>query len=268
MAENDREIAEIEPFETRRWHGGHVRVFAAMDTMPQIAERVLAVVGEGRVMNKISTYVHRDGLKDLSNLDHATGLRKGGHAGHPEGHSIWQRDDQAGFTVYLTHNYGSLGTMEGFGAGVMAYNAATEKAVRARYEHSSEARDVFDRRRDITYLEIKGRPGEPHRDDRIEILDWNQHGVLRHTIITFVEPDWCDSGRLMETKYVVLGHRKDPDRKPYTTREEEAETLGTFAYDDDGRNAAHEMARNAGRNEWDYVWVATDTITHERRYAR
>lgn len=260
------QTAEREPFEIRRWNGREVRVFAAMDTMDQIAERVLAIVGEGRVMNKIATYVHSDGLDDLSRLDHATGLRKGGHAGHPVGHHTWKSDDQSGFSVYLTHRHGNFGSMEGFGVGVMAYNAPTEKQVRARHEKAKNSKDHFDRFRDLTYLEIKGSPGEPHRDDRIEVMHWNEHGVLRHTIITFVEPDYCDSGRVIDTEYVILAHRVDPDRKPYSAREEDAEVLARFTGPDIDLDVARtEVRRAQAQPDIDFAWLAEEKIVRERR---
>lgn len=264
MTEQTRE--EV-PFETRRWNSRTVRVFAAMDTMDQIAERVLAIVGEGRVMNKTATYVHDGGLDNLSRLDHATGLHKGGHAAHPAGHNIWKTDDQAGFAVHLTHEHGSRsGTMEGFGVGVMAYNAATEKKVRARHDTGKTSDNHFDRLQDITYLEIHGDPRNPHRDDRIEVMDWNQHGVLRHTIITFVEPDYCDSGRVVETEYVILAHRVDTTRKPHSAHEEDGEVLARFTGPDvDLDSARAEVGKIRAQPDIEFAWLAQETITRERR---
>jgi hypothetical protein len=275
-------------FEVRRWRSKTVRVFAALDTMPQIVERILAVVGDERIMNKTATYVHSDGLTDLSNLDHATGLHKGGHAAYPEGHHVWNDKDQSGFVVYLTHNFGNLGTMEGFSANALAYNASTEKQVRDRH-HKATAADadpIFDRRRDMTYIEITGRPGEPSRDDRIEIMDWNEHGVLRHTIITFVEPDYCDSGRVTETNYVILGHLTDdtldPDATPTgndtgtpaaRTSPRPTHVLDTFAVPADPDRAASLLASvrtsarafHAKRPNVDFAWVAEETVTRARK---
>lgn len=260
---------EKEPFEVRRWRTRTVRVFAAMDTMDQIAERVLGIVGENRVINKTWTYVHRGGLEDLSHLTHATGLHKGGHAGHPEGHHTWRQEDQAGFSVYLTHEFGTMGTMEGFGVGILAWNATTEKDVRQRYEKGRNASDgtsVFDERRDITYLEIHGTPGEPHREDRIEIMEWNTHGVLTHTIITFTEPDHCDSGRISETEYVIVGHRKDPGRGRFAFRNETPEVFARFTTDDQA--VEEELARIKDRDDIEYAWLAEEKITRERRSVR
>lgn len=273
-----------EPFETARWKRRDAWAYAAMDTMPQIAERILGIVGEGRIMNKIATYVHSDGLKTLGNLEHATGLHKGGHQGHPEGHHVWTQTDQAGFSVYLTHGFGGRGTMEGFGVGVLAHNAATEQKVRARHDRAMQAAKAekaaratgqkFDGSlygyaevRDITRIEMNGVPGEPHRTDRIEIEDWNEHGVLRHTIITFTEPDWPDSGRITERNYVVLGHYKTPTvGRPSSYRaEEEAVVFARI----EGPDADIEAARTAlrevqARPETDFVWMAEEQVTRVR----
>jgi hypothetical protein len=276
------DLDDREPFETARWKRRDAWAIAAMDTMPQITERILGIVGEGRVINKTFTYVHDGGLEDLGRLDHATGLHKGGHAAHPEGHSVWQRDDQAGFAVYLTHGYNSLGTMEGFSVGAMAYNAATEKEVRARYDRAMAARKAkkeaerkgqkYDwrvhgetRLEEITRVEMHGIPGEPHRNDRIEIEDWNQHGVLCNTIITFVEPDWPDSGRVTETNLVVLGHYKRPTTTTRYQREEDAVVFARFDGPDADVEAARAMVREVqARPETDFVWLAEEQVTRVR----
>lgn len=275
-------------FEARRWRTKTVRVFAALDTMPQIVDRVLAVIGENRIMNKTAAYVHADGLTDLSNLDHATGLHKGGHAAHPDGHHTWTDKDQTGFAVYLTHSSGNFGTMEGFGVNALACNSATEQQVRDRHRKATapDADTIYDRRRDITYIEITGSPGDPSRHDRIEILHWNEHGVLRHTIITFVEPDYCDSGRVTETNYVILGHLKDdtldPDATPAATptgtltvrtSPRPIHVLDTFAVPADPDRAASLLAsvRTSARTfhekrpNVDFVWVAEETVTRARQ---
>lgn len=262
------QTSKREPYETRRWKGREVRAFAAMDTMAQIADRVLAIVGEGRTMNKASVIIHNDGLEDLDRLDHMTGLHKGGHAAYPAGHNVWHTDDQAGFAVHLTHGHGSRsGTLEGFGVGIMAYKAGTEQQVRARYEKGEKATSVFDERREITQVKIKGAPGEPHREDRIEIKDWNDSGVLTHTIITFVEPDYCDSGRIVETNYVILVHRKDPSNK--RQREEDGEVFARFTGHDldlaaDLDKARAEVSKVRAQPDIEFAWLVTEKVTRER----
>lgn len=264
--------SEQDQFEARRWGTRSIDVFAAMDTMPQITERVLAIVGEGRVMNRIATYVHDDGLRDLGHLDHSTGLRKGGHAGYPAGHQVWQKEDQAGFAVYLTHGRDALA--DGFSVSVMKHEAETEKAVRDRYRKSqTEDRDFFDRCRNITQVKIEGWPGEPNRNDRIEILDWNDHGVLRHTVISFVEPDWCDSGRIIETNYAIVGHRTNDDGSPHQfTPGAIPEVFATYgpATDEASQAAARESAKKEltvveAREGIDIAWVVEEKVTRERR---
>ena len=255
-----------EPFETRRWNADKVQVFAAMDTMPQIAERVRAIVGEGRTMNKIATYVQSGGLADLSRLDHATGLHTGGHESYPDGHTTWHKDDdQSGFMVYLTHGY-THGTLDGFGAGVLAYNAATEKQVRDRYNKAKISDSSWDSRKNITLLTINGRPNNPNRTDRIEVMDWNDDGVLRHTIITFVEHDYCDSGRIEEIHHVLVGHRKDPNLKPYAPRDEDPEVFARYTDPHTDLDAARAEARKINSQpDIDYVRLAEEKITRERR---
>lgn len=274
-----------EPFESARWKRRDAWAFAAMDTMPQIAERVLGIVGEGRVMNTVWNYVHRDGLDDLSNMWHQTGMRKGGHDAYPEGHSVWQREEQAGFTVYLTHGRVSL-SMEGFGVGVVSHEAPTEKEVRARHDKAQavlkaqrEARKKGEKydgdthgwaeMRNITIVDTKGFPGEPGRDDRIEIKDWNEHGVLRHTIVTFVEPDWPDSGRVTETNYVVMGHYKDTVQTPGKTKRypstDEAVIFARFEGPDADLDAARAAEREvSARPDTDFVWLAEEQVTRVR----
>lgn len=265
MPEPTNEVTPAEAFDTRRWDSSTVRVWAAMDNMALIRDRVLAIVGTGRVMNKISTYVHTGGLDDLRNLDHATGLKMGGHAAYPDGHNSWESEDQAGFSVYLTHDLDRLGSMEGFGVGVLRYNAAEERKVRTRYDLGSQAsldQYHFNRRRDITYLEIHGRPGQPHRDDRIEVMGWNEHGVLRHTIITFVEPGYCDSGRVEETNYLVVGHRTAAPEKTSPIREDDPEVLHSGTDLDEARTLARTFNRQP---DIDFAWVAREKVTRERK---
>lgn len=261
----DSDAETDEAWQTRRWRSNSVRVFAAMDTMSQIAERILGIVGTDRVMNTAGAYIGDEGLSDLKRLEHATGLKLGGHAAYPDGHNVWQRDDQAGFGVYLTHEFGSLGSLAGFGINVLKWNAGTEAEVQARYQRQgAEGADrIFDRRADITYVEMHGRPGEPHRDDRIEILDWNTHGVLRHTIVTFVEPDYCDSGRVTEVEYVVLAYRDGPSMR--LRYRDEPEVLARFAALDEASEAQREAQ---ARDGIDFAWVAEEKITRERRSVR
>lgn len=275
-----------EPFETARWKRRDAWAFAAMDTMPQITERILGIVGEGRVMNKVWTYVHDGGLENIGNLTHATGLHKGGHAAYPEGHHAWQREDQAGVSVYLTHGFGGVGTMEGFGFNVLAHEAPTEKQVRARHDRAVAAKKAkaeakakghkFDaakygyaQLRDIVRVSMTGFPGEPHRSDMIEIEEWNQHGVLIHTIITFVEPDWPDSGRVTETNYVVLGHYKTPTTSRRHPRDEDATVFARFEGPDADLDAAREALREVqARPEVDFVWLAEEHVTRVRHSLR
>lgn len=209
---------EGESWREKRWRRRDVRVFAAMDVMDELFERIWGVIGQGRVMNTVSGFVPREGLRSLSSLNYATGLRIGGHEAHPEGYSTWRSEDQAGFAVYLTHDR-ERGSLNSVGVGVQQYNAASEVQVQQRWNRveaamravrSGEADDqaaflASAGHRDITVFEVHGRPGQPHREDRIEVLHYNEHGVLWHVVVTFVEPDYCDSGRVEERNYVVMG---------------------------------------------------------------
>lgn len=63
----------------------------------------------------------------------------------------------------------------------------TEDEVYQRYHNPGK--QWLGRREDIIYVELRGREGQPHREDSIRIERWNQHGVGEEIIVAFDDFD-------------------------------------------------------------------------------
>lgn len=63
----------------------------------------------------------------------------------------------------------------------------TEEQVRDRYHHPEK--QWLGQRRDCTFVELNGFPGQPARDDQIRVEYWNQYGVGQETQLVFDDID-------------------------------------------------------------------------------
>ncbi|HZA71481.1 MAG TPA: hypothetical protein VE476_01065 [Propionibacteriaceae bacterium] len=63
----------------------------------------------------------------------------------------------------------------------------TEEGLRERYHHPE--RHWLGRREDIVYVELRGWPGSPHREDCVRVERWNSNGVGEEIIAVFDDID-------------------------------------------------------------------------------
>jgi hypothetical protein len=164
---------------TDRFTSRECWAYAALDTIDPLIDHVLGILGEDREMTLIQRYrtSRDDNDMGLGNATIKTGLTVADPAEYnvPVIDRFEQRDPHGkGLRVFL-----QPGLTTGFGFSAYARDAPTEKAVRARYN------DKNLRRRDITLVRTNGWPGDPSREDRIEIEDWNEHGVCSDVVIAF-----------------------------------------------------------------------------------
>lgn len=158
----------------------HVTAMAALDTVELLAERVQQLLSHGRRIAMTRRYTWVNNPPEVY-----AGLLL---AGEPK---LWHQSDGVGFHVPL-----GPGLMANFGFDAWGYEgSATEADAWVRYHAGkAEAESFFDRRRDMTYVEIVGGlPGDgPARDDLIVIRPWNRDGVCDERVIVF------DTGLLYE----------------------------------------------------------------------
>lgn len=244
-----------DPISDLRWVSGHVDAFVALDNFAALTAAVLGIIGEDRVMNLTSTYIH-DQVDDLSDLRHSTGLRKGGHRGYPLGHLVVHDDDAASLTVWLTRRH-RPGAADHLAFGAEAYDAATEQEVSTRYLVGSS------RRRDLTRVRLWGHPGQPASSDRVEVQHWNHRGVQEHTILTFVEPDYADLGRTTQTQVLVVGQTRE--QHSVATHEREETVFATLPGPVEEQAAQAALAEVIARDDVATAWLVEETVTRERR---
>lgn len=165
--------------------------WVAMDTIDPLIERVVGIVGTDREMTLLHTYRHtvphnptdaqRDG-KPLSRITIQTGLRLLNSQDYDvPAIDIWEQVNPQGKGLVVR-----LGTsiLDGFGFSAHHHQGATEDEVRNQY-HRHVAGEMYSRRRNLTKIDIVGVSGRPHRDDRIIIEHWNDHGVCSDKIVAF-----------------------------------------------------------------------------------
>lgn len=160
----------------------HITAMAALDTVELLADRVRQLLSHGRRMAMSRRYTWVNQPPEV----HA-GLVV---AGEPK---LWRQHDGVGFHVPLGPE---LLASFGFAAYGHEGSATQAEAWKRYHAGKAEADSFFDRRRDMTYVEIVGGlPGDgPARDDLIVIRPWNRDGVCDERVIAF------DTGLLWESR--------------------------------------------------------------------
>lgn len=157
-----------------------VTVFVAPDTVEALVAHVRGILGEDREMTVItryrtnyrSTQVPVD--QGLSTARVLTGMRVADQSEYRVPViEHWKQEDPVGQGLHVRLSPG----IHGFGFGVHVKDVASEAEARDRYRSG--------RYRDLTLVRCDGWPGQPSREDRIEIEHWNEHGVCEDTVIAF-----------------------------------------------------------------------------------
>lgn len=216
----------------RRCQGGSTRAFVTAETVDLLAEKLVRIIGDRR-MSKMHRYLGQAGTPEVR-----AGLRvdRGAHSG-----GVHRRSGQS-VAVCLTSQAGGL---QGISFSIDR-DDETEGQVAERYHHPD--RQWLGQRRNITFVELNGWPGEPNRGDSIRIEYWNDHGVGQETIVVFDDFD-----PVQEIAWDVKGdqerqvwmwdefcdthglHFEHPDHKHYgckgrnSTRAENLEVLAVLA---------------------------------------
>lgn len=161
---------------TERMQHRDFTVFVAPDTIEALVAHVLGLLGEGREMTMIKRYRSNESAEDrgLSTVQILTGMRVADQSEYNVPVvDRWAQKDPVGQGLHVRLSPG----INGFGFGVYDKDVASEAEARGRY-HSEH-------RRELTVVRCAGWPGQPTREDRIEIEDWNDHGVCEDTIVAF-----------------------------------------------------------------------------------
>lgn len=172
---------------TERLASRGATVFVASDSFDPLVARLTGIIcgdpqtPELRKMTVIRHYLHRP-----EHLDVATSLSLDPDR-HPEGH-LTATAQQAPLGRHF--HVGLAPGIRGFGFSLYAADALSEEQTARRY-HSTKSNGPYDqRRRDLTVVTFDGWAGQPCRDDRIEIEEWNTPGVGTRTVIAFEASTW------------------------------------------------------------------------------
>jgi hypothetical protein len=145
----------------------HVTAMVALDTFDLIAERVRRLLSHDRRMSMTQRYTWTGNSPDL-------------HVGLAV-FDIQQGTDW--FHVRLEPG------LQGFGFAGYAHDGNTTEAESWKRYHAGkhESKDFFERRRDMTLIELTGgrEQDDPSRDDRIVIHAYNRDGVCDERVIGF-----------------------------------------------------------------------------------
>lgn len=157
-----------------RCHRRHTEAFVAPETVDALGEKMVGVIGDRR-MTKMHRYLgERPGVPNLF-----PGLRvwSGGYDGPV------QLVPGRAAHVYLasrTHRFQGIG---------FSIGREDDTELRAASRHSEPEGQFLGQRRDVTFVEIDGRPGERGAEDRIRVEFWNSHGVGQEMIVVFDDLD-------------------------------------------------------------------------------
>jgi hypothetical protein len=145
--------------------------FVTTKTVDVLAAKLIGIVGDRR-MTVIRRYLGERGGSPTV----ATGLRLNQRGyGPPVQHRLGR-----GVSIHL------MPGIEGIGFSVQR-DSDTEDEVRERYHHPE--RHWLGRREDMIYVELRGWPGQPHKDDAVRIERWNSNGVGEEIIVAFDDFD-------------------------------------------------------------------------------
>lgn len=190
--------------------------YVTFENIGHIADRIERLAASGRRMTIVEMIGESDRPYKVT-----TGLTLNHQA---MGGAINRRDD--GISVYLDPGIQGFGVHAWRWKTLAQLHAELDQASQYRKDHKLTKRDVFGRDPENTYVDIHGGlDGDgPGREDRIEIRDLNQHGVMLTKVIAF------DDDPL-----------RRPLREPHKWRE----------WDPDGADAAQEIAAEVPEQvEW------------------
>lgn len=148
--------------------------FVVPETVDLLTDRLLEVVGDRRM-----TLMHR---------------YLGERPGTPRlfaGYRLWHGG--LGEPVSITTGRGVSVVLRGPGqrSHVVGFRVAphveTEKQARDRYDNPGE--QWLGQRREITFVEVRGWPHEPHPEDHVRVEHWNENGLGEETIVAFDDMD-------------------------------------------------------------------------------
>ena len=170
--------------------------FVTADTVDPLGQKMVGIIADRR-MTKMHRYLGEQGGRP----ELFPGLRvwRGGFGGPT---TIRPRESVSIRLASQQHR------MEGVGFSI-GRDGETEEQAAERFRHPE--RQFLGQRRDITYVELDGWPGEPRRDDTIRIEYWNENGVGRETVIAF-----DDLNLVQELAWDIKG---DAERQVYLDNE-------------------------------------------------
>jgi hypothetical protein len=151
--------------------------FVTTETIDPLARKLIGIVGDRR-MTKARRYLGDSG--GVPDVYAGLRLERGGISGPVE-----HRSGEAVIIRLASRASGLQGIS--FGIHVPGED---EAEVSRRYQHPEN--EWMGQRRNITYVELRGWPGNPRRDDHVRIEWWNEYGVGQEVIIVFDDVDLVD----------------------------------------------------------------------------
>lgn len=144
--------------------------FVTLTTVDPLARKMIGLVGDRRVTMMRRYLGDHGGTADVM-----AGLRIDWRGFTPVSHHPGR-----GVSIHLRPGIYGLGFS-------VQRDSDTEEGLRERYHHPE--RHWLGQRRDIVYVELRGCPGEPNREDGIRIERWNENGVGEEIIARFDDLD-------------------------------------------------------------------------------
>ncbi|HET9144052.1 hypothetical protein [Actinophytocola sp.] len=144
--------------------------FVTFMTVDVLARKMIGLVGDRR-MTMMRRYLgDRAGTPDVR-----AGLRIDRRGFNPVSHRLG-----VGVGIHLRPG------IHGIGFSVQRMSE-TEDEARERYRNPDK--QWLGRREDLVYVELRGWPGQPSREDSIRIERWNENGVGEEIIVVFDDVD-------------------------------------------------------------------------------
>lgn len=144
--------------------------FVTSMTVDVLARKLIGLVGDRR-MTMMRRYLGDHG----GTPDVFAGLRIDRRGFSPVSHRLG-----VGVGIHLKPGINGIG---------FSVQRMSETEAEARERYHNPDKQWLGRREDIVYVELHGWPGQPHRDDKIRIERWNQHGVGEEIIVVFDDLD-------------------------------------------------------------------------------
>lgn len=146
--------------------------FVTPETVDTLAVKLIGMVDDRRMAMTRRYLGDRPGTPDV-----LAGLRVDWRGFSPVSHRRG-----VGVGIHLTPGIN--------GVGFSMQRTETEEEARERY-HSPD-KQWLGQRRDLVYVELRGWAGQPHREDKIRIERWNEHGVGEEIIVVFDDLDMLE----------------------------------------------------------------------------